>query len=264
MLENNGLKNSIPSDPSPHRNEETFSFRTILIREKAAYVLRHFTSIAGKYDFMNTVLSFGIHHLWKRRAVDSLHLKPGSLAIDVCGGTADLAILASRAMSPGGRVVVYDINRAMMEGGRPKAQRASLEGSIRFVQGDAETISFPEGRFDAAMIGFGIRNVTDMARALAEIHRVLRSGSRFMCLEFSLPVFPWFRNLYAFYSFRIMPLLGKLLAGNREAYLYLPETIRKFPPPDEFAALLRKTGFAGVAYERLTNGIAVIYTGVKA
>ena len=253
-----------PRDPDQPDEELThFGFREVPAREKFRYVLRHFNSIAGKYDFMNTVLSFGLHYLWKKWAVERLRLNPGDRVIDVCGGTADLSILAGRAVGRGGRVVLYDINRAMIEGGRPKVLRAGLSGTVDYVQGDAECISFPSGHFDAAMVGFGIRNVTRMEKGFAEMHRVLKPGGKMMCLEFSLPVSRWFGRLYDFYSFRIMPLAGKLLAGTREAYLYLPESIRKFPPPEELSRILREIGFTRVAYRRLTNGIAVIYTAMK-
>jgi demethylmenaquinone methyltransferase/2-methoxy-6-polyprenyl-1,4-benzoquinol methylase len=151
----------------------------------------------------------------------------------------------------------------MMEGGRPKVAKASLSGRIHYVQGDAESMSFLEGSFDAAMVGFGVRNLTNMDKGLHEMYRVLKRGGKMMCLEFSLPTSSWFRFLYDFYSFHIMPLVGKLLAGNSEAYLYLPESIRKFPAPDDFAAMMTATGFSRVTFRRLTNGIAIIYIGVK-
>jgi len=259
-------KNNFHSKLAPPNEPEDmsfFGFRRIPAGEKGRRVLRHFNSIAGKYDFMNTILSFGLHYPWKRWAVETLGLKPGDRVIDVCGGTADLSILAGGRVGERGRVYLYDINRAMMEGGRPKVSRASLNDRVRYIQGDAERISFPQGVFDAALVGFGIRNLTRMEKGLAEMHRVLRSGGKFMCLEFSLPTASWFRFLYDFYSFQLMPLAGKLLAGTREAYLYLPESIRKFPPPEELSRILREIGFARVTYRRLTNGIAVIYTGVK-
>ncbi|MGD0274787.1 MAG: bifunctional demethylmenaquinone methyltransferase/2-methoxy-6-polyprenyl-1,4-benzoquinol methylase UbiE [Syntrophales bacterium] len=251
------------SEEQTDRETAYLGYRKVDVREKARYVLRHFTSIAGKYDFMNTILSFGLHHLWKRRSVNVMELKPGDLVIDVCGGTADLSILAARVMGPRGHVILYDINRAMIDGGKPKVRKVGLEQHIFCVQGDAEYLSFPEGCFDAAMIGFGIRNVTHMGKGIEEMYRVLKPGGKLMCLEFSIPTASWFRNLYDFYSFRIMPLAGKILAGTSEAYLYLPESIRKFPPPDQFAAMLQDAGFSAVTRRKITNGIAVIYTGVK-
>ena len=254
-----------PAPLPPETKEEmtNFGFRRVPAGEKGKFVLRHFNSIARKYDFMNTLLSFGLHHLWKSWAVKSLRLNPGDKVIDVCGGTGDLSILAARQMGPEGKVFLYDINRAMIEGGKPKVVKAFLSGRVDYVQGDAESISFPRGCFEAAMVGFGIRNLTRMEKGLAEMYRVLKPGGNLMCLEFSLPTSVWFGWLYDFYSFRLMPLAGKYLAGTMEAYLYLPESIRKFPPPDELAEMLRKIGFSRVKYRRLTNGIAVIYTAMK-
>jgi demethylmenaquinone methyltransferase/2-methoxy-6-polyprenyl-1,4-benzoquinol methylase len=240
-----------------------FGFRRVPAREKAGYVRRHFNSVVGTYDFMNTLLSLGIHHLWKRAAVRSLGLTAGERVIDVCGGTADLSLLAARAVGPLGRVVLTDINRAMIAVGAAKVGRAALSRRIVAVQGDAESLPFPAESFDAAIVGFGIRNLTRMERGMAEMHRVLRPGGRMTCLECSLPVSLWFGPLYNFYSFRIMPLAGKWLAGNREAYLHLPESIKRFPPPERIAALFGEAGFSAVAYRRLTKGIAVIYTGIK-
>ncbi len=155
--------------------------RTLVIRKcqhrkKAKLVQKHFDSIARKYDFMNTLLSFGLHYLWKRTAVKMMGLKQGSKVLDVCGGTADLAILAARYVGSEGKVIVYDFNRAMMEAGKSKVHKALLAARIRYVQGDAEQISFPEGSFDAAMVGFGIRNLTHMEKGFAEMYRVLKPG----------------------------------------------------------------------------------------
>lgn len=236
-----------------------FGFRTVPADEKARWVRRHFDSIATKYDFMNSLLSFGIHHAWKREAVRMLGLLPGNRVIDVCGGTGDLALLASRAVGPSGAVAIYDINREMMEAGRHK-----IAGhGIRCFQGDAEKIAFSDASFDAAIVGFGIRNVTHMEAGFREMYRVLKPGGRMICLEFSKPVQPVFRWLYDQYSFRIMPFLGELLAGSRQAYTHLPETIRLFPLPHELSDILRKIGFSRVTYRRLTNGIAVIHRGIK-
>jgi demethylmenaquinone methyltransferase/2-methoxy-6-polyprenyl-1,4-benzoquinol methylase len=220
--------------------------------------------VAPKYDLMNTLLSFGLHHLWKRRAVGLMGLTPGERVLDVCGGTADLALLAARKVGPDGRVVVYDINRAMMEAGLPKVLNSTLASRIRFLQGDAERLACPDASFDAAMVGFGIRNLTHPEAGFKEMHRVLKPGGRLMCLEFSLPVTPWFKWLYDFYSFYLMPAVGKLMVGSWQAYTYLPESIRMFSRPEELSAALNDLGFRQVRYRRLTNGIAVIHLGVKA
>ena len=251
-------------EPAPMPSDRAFfGFERIHAREKSERVLRHFNSVAHVYDFMNSLLSFGIHHAWKRASVRELGLRPGDRVLDVCGGTGDLAILAARGLGPGGRVVVYDINRAMIDAGLHKVRGGPLENRIRHVQGDAEQIAFPDGSFDAAMVGFGIRNVTRMRQGFAEMHRVLKPGGRLMCLEFSRPVWPVFRWLYDAYSFYAMPFLGELIAGSRKAYMHLPESIRMFPLPDELAEILRGVGFSRVDYRRFTNGIAVAHLAVK-
>ena len=240
-----------------------FGYRTVPAHEKVNWVRGHFDTVARRYDFMNTLLSFGTHHLWKRTAVKMIGLQPGDRVLDVCGGTGDLSILAARDVSPCGRVVLYDINRAMLEMGRPKVAKSPFRGNIGYVQGNAEQISFPEASFDSVMVGFGIRNLTDMEKGLEEMYRVLKPGGNLMCLEFSKPPSRLFCWLYDIYSFHIMPLLGWLMTGSRGAYTYLPESIRLFPLPDALCSVLGKVGFSGVSYRRLTNGIAVVHMAKK-
>lgn len=240
-----------------------FGIRTFQENEKVQAVRRHFNRVAPKYDFMNSLLSFGIQHVWKRAAIRMLDLHRGDTILDVCGGTGDLAILASGRTGPKGRVVIYDINWKMIEAGRPKIDPYPLLGNIGYVQGDAEEISFPDQTFDAAMVGFGIRNLTHLRRGFSEMHRVLKPGGKILCLEFSQPTNPAFRALYDFYSFNIMPFLGELIAGSAESYACLPETIRMFPLPEELADMLRDTGFGQIRYQSFTNGIAVAHVGIK-
>jgi len=259
----NSSKNKNSRNQTSMEDTASFGFQQVPAKEKAGLVQRHFDSIAAKYDFMNTLLSFGLHYLWKRAAVKMMSLKPGDRVLDVCGGTADLAILAARCVGPEGRVIVYDFNRAMMAAGKEKVHYALLDARIQYVQGDAERISFPGNQFDAAMVGFGIRNLTRMEKGFAEMYRVLRPGGTLMCLEFSRPANPLFRLLYDTYSFYIMPIIGKIFTGSRTAYTYLPESIRLFPLPDELSAILRNIGFSTVTWRRLTNGIAVVHVGVK-
>lgn len=246
-------------------DEETthFGFQTVPLKEKGLQVRNHFDAVAQKYDMMNTLLSFGIHHIWKRTAVRLLGLKEGETVLDVCGGTGDLSILALKQVGPSGHVVLYDINRAMMEAGRETPTHVKERGRIIYVQGDAESLSFASGSFDAVLVGFGIRNLTRVEEGLREMHRVLKPGGRFVCLEFSRPTAAWFRLLYDFYSFRVMPLLGRLIVGSRQAYTYLPESIRMFYAPGELAGLLEEIGFRQVKYRALTNGIAWVHRGVK-
>ena len=215
------------------------------------------------YDLMNTLLSFGIHHLWKRTAINMMQLAPGDRILDLCGGTGDLAILAAKKLNHSGQVVVYDINRAMIQAGLHKVLHTPIEKQIQYIQGDAENISFPDRYFDSSMVGFGIRNVTDIEKGFAEMYRILKPGGKMMCLEFSKPTAPFFRWLYDMYSFHIMPLIGELVAGSKKAYTHLPESIRMFPLPDELSGLLKKIGFAHVTYRKLTNGIAVIHLAIK-
>jgi demethylmenaquinone methyltransferase/2-methoxy-6-polyprenyl-1,4-benzoquinol methylase len=261
MTNNSNIQN--PQNQTPHNETANFGYQKVPVQEKVKLVQKHFDSIARQYDFMNTLLSLGLHHRWKRTAVEMMGLKKGSRVLDVCGGTADLAILAAQNVGSEGKVIVYDFNRAMMEAGKSKVHKALLATRIKHVQGDAEQISFPEGSFDAAMVGFGIRNLTHMEKGFAEMYRVLKPGGTLMCLEFSRPANPLFRFLYDMYSFYIMPFIGQLLTGSRTAYTYLPESIRLFPSPDELSSILLKLGFAQVIYKRLTNGIAVVHIGVK-
>ena len=245
--------------------EETayFGYRRVAAADKGLLVQNHFNTVAARYDLMNTLLSFGLHHLWKRRAVKMLGLKPGDRVLDVCGGTGDLALLAARRAGKQGRILIYDINRAMLAAGRPKVARSPLGESILYLQGDAERLSCPDSVFDAAMVGFGIRNLTHPEAGFQEMHRVLKPGGRLMCLEFSQPTWAWFRWLYDLYSFYFMPLAGKIAVGSWQAYTYLPESIRMFARPEELRALLTEIGFSQVRYRRLSNGIAAVHVGVK-
>jgi demethylmenaquinone methyltransferase/2-methoxy-6-polyprenyl-1,4-benzoquinol methylase len=240
-----------------------FGYETVPEKEKSLRVLKHFNSVAEVYDFMNTLLSFGIHHIWKTIAVRRLGLSADERVLDVCGGTGDLAVLAARATGGAGRVVIYDINHAMMMAGKRKPSVSRFGNRIVFVQGDAEAIAFPDNTFDASMVGFGIRNVTHMEKGFSEMFRILKPGGRMMCLEFSKPRNPVFRWLYDLYSFYVMPFLGEFIAGSRKAYTHLPESIRTFPLPHEISRILQTIGFSRVNFFRLTNGIAVVHTAVK-
>ncbi|MBS3733207.1 MAG: bifunctional demethylmenaquinone methyltransferase/2-methoxy-6-polyprenyl-1,4-benzoquinol methylase UbiE [Desulfobacterales bacterium] len=240
-----------------------FGLRHLPAEKKKDAVRRHFNRVAPRYDFMNTVLSFGIHYAWKRAAVAMMGLKPGDRVLDVCGGTGDLAVYAAGRIGGQGRVFVYDMNAEMMRAGMVRPENRRLRGRIHYVRGDAECMALPDNCFDAAMVGFGIRNLTHVKQGFAEMYRVLKPGGHIMCLEFSRPVNPVFREVYDLYSFYVMPLIGRLLAGSRRSYACLSETIRMFATAEELKAILGQTGFESVSYRRQTNGIAAIHTGSK-
>ncbi|MBW2589864.1 MAG: bifunctional demethylmenaquinone methyltransferase/2-methoxy-6-polyprenyl-1,4-benzoquinol methylase UbiE [Deltaproteobacteria bacterium] len=244
-------------------DSKTISSRKKSHQNKSQLILGYFNSIAQKYDMMNTLLSFGIHHIWKRIAVRMLELSSGDRVLDVCGGTGDLAILAAGAVSPTGHVTLYDFSSAMINAGRFKKNNSSIRKRIQYVSGDVQQISFQDESFDAAMVGFGIRNVIDMKKGFEEMYRVLKPGGKMMCLEFSKPDSPFFRLLYDYYSFYIIPFLGKAITGSVQAYTHLPESIRTFPSPDELTDILKNIGFLHVTHRKLTNGIAVIHLAKK-
>ncbi|MBF0296030.1 MAG: bifunctional demethylmenaquinone methyltransferase/2-methoxy-6-polyprenyl-1,4-benzoquinol methylase UbiE [Magnetococcales bacterium] len=240
-----------------------FGFSEVPLNEKVHKVRQIFDSVAGNYDLMNDLMSLGVHRLWKRFAIRRLRLKPGQRLLDVAGGTGDLARLMQRELSGQGDIVIYDINAAMLEQGR---NRLSDEGSltgIRWVQGNAEQLPFPDHAFHAVTIGFGIRNVTQIDAALREMTRVLRPGGQFMCLEFSHVAIPFLRPIYEAYSFRVLPEIGHWVAKDRDAYQYLVESIRRFPDQEQFAAMLREAGLYQVRHHNLTGGIAAVHIGVK-
>ncbi|HVP90976.1 MAG TPA: class I SAM-dependent methyltransferase [Terriglobales bacterium] len=240
-----------------------FGYRQVSPAEKTRLVQEQFDPIARTYDLADTVLSFGLDSRWRRRSIRLLGLEAGDEVLDVCGGTAGLARLAARGVGPGGRVVVYDLNRAMMKEGRRRLAATKAAGRVSFVLGDAESIAFPDASFDAVTIGFGLRNLTDPEKGLAEFFRVLRPGGKLMVLEFSLPANLLIRGLYHLYSFRWMPFAGRLVCGTGASFRYLAESIRVFPAPAELAERMRRAGFAGVRFLRLTNGIAVVHLGIK-
>jgi demethylmenaquinone methyltransferase/2-methoxy-6-polyprenyl-1,4-benzoquinol methylase len=233
------------------------------LSDKKIKILAHFTKVAPRYDLMNTILSLGLHHRWKREAVKMLGLRQGERVLDLCGGTGDLALLAANQVGPEGRVILYDLNRAMLLAGRPKLALPGLGDKVFPVEGDAEVLALASESLDAVVMGFGLRNLIRREESLREIHRVLRPGGRLVILEFSRPPHPWFRRLYDVYSHALMPLLGGLIAGSRAAYTYLITSIREFPLPEEVARLLARAGFSHPTFRPLTQGIAVIHVGVK-
>lgn len=252
------------ADPEENYSGYTyFGFRHLPVEKKKEAVREHFTRVASRYDFMNTVLSFGIHYAWKRKAVAAMGLRPGDRVLDVCGGTGDLAVYAAGGIGGQGKVFIYDMNEEMMRAGMARTQNRRFCDRIHCIRGDAECMAFPDYSFDAAMVGFGIRNLTHLKQGFAEIYRVLRPGGKMMCLEFSKPVNPVFREIYDWYSFYVMPLAGRLLAGSSGSYACLSATIRMFATPEELKTIMEETGFRSVSHTLLTNGIAAMHTGQK-
>lgn len=241
----------------------SYGYRKVAASEKRRLIRDHFDAIALQYDLADTLLSFGLHFFWRRRALARLGLRPGDKVLDLCAGTADFAVLASGRTGPGGRAVACDISRDMMEVGRKKAARAGVERQISWIQGDAENMGFGRNCFDAVIVGYGIRNFVFLEQGLQEIYRVLKPGGRFLAMEFSIPRTTWVRSLYSIYSFRIMPGAGRLITGTAEPFKYLAESIRVFPAPDQIRAMLTSCGFAGAGFELLTNGLAALYFGQK-
>jgi demethylmenaquinone methyltransferase/2-methoxy-6-polyprenyl-1,4-benzoquinol methylase len=240
------------SDP----HTASFGFRDVPEDKKQALVGKVFSSVARNYDLMNDLMSAGVHRLWKDAMVDWLNPQPGWRALDVAGGTGDIALRIARA-ARGAEITVCDINPDMLAEG---VRRAKGEGAFDWVAGDAEALPFPDAQFDAYTIAFGIRNVTHIDKALSEARRVLKPGGRFLCLEFSQVQAPGLDFLYDKFSFNVLPALGQIVAGDGEAYRYLVESIRRFPPQAKFAGMIEQAGLARVQFRNLTGGVAAIHS----
>jgi len=237
----------------------SFGYADISPEEKTARVGEVFRSVASRYDLMNDAMSGGMHRLWKDRFVRRVKPRAGETILDMAGGTGDIAFRLARS---GAHVTVSDINPAMLEVGRERAAKKHVEG-LAWSEQNAEALSFADRGFDAYTIAFGIRNVTHRARALAEAHRVLKRGGRFFCLEFSTTLWPGFKEAYDAYSHRLVPKLGKLLAGDEESYRYLIESIRRFPPMEAFRAEIATAGFVQTKVEPMLGGLVAIHSGWK-
>ena len=249
------------TDPS---GTADFGFKTVGESERQGLVNEVFARVADRYDLMNDVMSGGLHRLWKDDLVNWL-MPPRSAApwrhLDVAGGTGDVALRVIRASGPNATSVICDISGEMLAAGRRRMERLPEGEQISFAQGNAEALPLPDRSVDAYTIAFGIRNVTHIDRALAEAYRVLKPGGRFLCLEFSQVQVPLLDNLYDTWSFRAIPRLGKLIAGDEESYRYLVESIRRFPNQDRFKAMIAAAGFERVQYRNLSGGIAALHSG---
>ena len=251
-------------DPAADEGSQTtdFGYQQVPLRQKRARVAEVFDSVAGRYDLMNDLMSFGIHRLWKRLTVEVSALRPGDWALDVAAGTGDLTDLMSRKVGRHGRVVMSDINSAMLQRGRDRLLDRGVAGNVDWLISDAEALPFADDSFAVVTIGFGLRNVTDKARALAEMARILKPGGRLLVLEFS-KVWKPLEKAYDWYSFKVLPRLGKLVAGDDASYRYLAESIRMHPGQAELKALMKQTGFGHVDYHNLTGGVVALHVAIK-
>ena len=242
----------------------SFGFKSVPEGERQGLINDIFSAVAGRNDLMNDMMSGGLHRLWKDDVISWMAPPKSAQAfqlLDVAGGTGDLTERFLRAGGPGCSATLFDINPEMVAVGRKRLGAAGLAERVAFTIGNAEALPFADRSFDAYTIGFGIRNVTHIDKALSEAYRVLKTGGRFLCIEFSNCEVPLLDRAYDFHSFEVIPRLGQLTAGNGEAYRYLVESIRKFPRQEVFAGMIRTAAFSRVSYRNLTGGIAAIHSG---
>ena len=240
-----------------------FGFEKVPEEDKVRRVAQVFDSVATRYDLMNDLMSFGLHRLWKRFAVDVSGVHEGERILDLAGGTGDVAALLAGRVGRKGSVVVADINPSMLGVGRERLDGRGLVGNVTYAQANAERLPFAEGSFDCVTMAFGLRNVTDKDAALREIARVLRVGGQARVLEFSEVQVPWFKPVYDFHSFKVLPKLGSLFAGDPDSYQYLAESIRKHPPQEQLQAMMEAAGLSRCGYANLSAGIVAVHTGYR-
>ena len=240
-----------------------FGFQRVPRADKARRVRGVFDSVAGNYDLMNDLMSGGTHRLWKRFTLGLANLRAGQRALDVAAGTGDLATGLARQVGAQGLVVLTDINAAMLARGRDRLINAGCIGNVRYVQANAERLPFPDGSFDCITIGFGLRNVTDKAAALSSMRRALKPGGQLLVLEFSHPKAPGLKPLYEAYSFRVLPLIGRWVAGDEASYRYLAESIRMHPDQETLLGMMQAAGLEGCRYHNLSGGIVAVHRGYR-
>ncbi len=241
-----------------------FGYKEVDADAKAGMVADVFHSVASRYDLMNDLMSGGIHRIWKRFTIELSGVRRGDSVLDIAGGTGDLAARFSRIVGEEGRVVLADINDSMLAVGRDKLLDTGHHGNIEFVQADAQYLPFPDESFDCITIAFGLRNVTEKETALRSMLRVLKPGGRLLVLEFSKPQSDLLSKAYDAYSFRVLPLMGKLVANDSESYQYLAESIRMHPDQETLKGMMEEAGFDRVEFHNMTGGIVALHRGIKA
>jgi demethylmenaquinone methyltransferase/2-methoxy-6-polyprenyl-1,4-benzoquinol methylase len=258
------MSENAPHKPSAHPpGSVDFGYEQVPHAAKAQRVRAVFESVADKYDLMNDLMSAGVHRLWKRFALSQTGLRPGQSALDVAGGTGDLAAGMAGQVGERGLVVLSDINAAMLEVGRNRLLDRGLVRNVRFSIANAECLPFEDESFDCVTIGFGLRNVTDKPAALASMRRVLKPGGRLLVLEFSKPVVPGLKPIYDVYSFSVLPWLGQRVAGDADSYRYLAESIRRFPDQETLRGMMGEAGLEHCRYHNLSGGIVALHKGFR-
>jgi demethylmenaquinone methyltransferase/2-methoxy-6-polyprenyl-1,4-benzoquinol methylase len=246
-----------------HPPTTDFGFQDVPWEDKARRVGGVFDSVADRYDLMNDLMSGGAHRLWKRFALELTGLRPGGRALDVAGGSGDLAAGLARQAGERGCVVLVDINSAMLQRGRDRLIERALVSQLHYVQADAERLPFAEASFDCVTIGFGLRNVTDKCAALRSMHRVLRPGGQLLVLEFSRPALPALGRLFEVYCLGVLPTLGRIVAGDADSYRYLAESIQRHPDQDALLQMMTDAGFGSCRYHNLSGGIVALHRGYR-
>ena len=241
-----------------------FGYKEVDKDAKAGLVADVFHSVASRYDLMNDLMSGGIHRIWKRFTIELSGVRKGNSVLDIAGGTGDLAARFADIVGPGGRVVLADINDSMLQVGRDKLLDNGRQANLEFVQADAQYLPFPDDSFDCITIAFGLRNVTDKDTALRSMLRVLKPGGRLLVLEFSKPENQLLSKAYDTYSFRVLPMMGRLVANDSDSYQYLAESIRMHPDQDTLKDMMEDAGFSRCEYHNMTGGVVALHKGVKA
>jgi len=258
MSNSNELTQASPEETTTH-----FGYKTVAKEQKEKMVGEVFTSVAAKYDIMNDFMSMGIHRLWKRHFVLTCGIEKGAKALDLAGGTGDIAKLLAPKVGQSGHIIVGDINQEMLDVGKDRLIDAGLYGLVTTQQMNAEALPFDDDTFDLITMAFGLRNVTDQQKALNDMHRVLKPGGKLMVLEFTEVNIKFLAKIYDFYSFKILPEIGELVAKDRDSYQYLAESIRKHPNQAKLKTMFEKAGFELCKVENMSGGIVAIHTGYK-